>query len=214
MNIVLYYAPNACSLVPYVTLTEAGAEFEARSLDFRKRQHFSPEYLNVNPRHKVPVLVVDGRVLTENVAIQVWIARTFPDAGLLPDEPWQEAQAISILAWCASGIHPALSRINNPAKTCDVTDSGPSVRALAEKELLESYHIADSMLSGRNFFFNRFTAADAHFFWTFRRGTQFGLDLSTFKNCQAHFARMQERPSVRKVLAYEADVLAEFAAVA
>jgi glutathione S-transferase len=197
-----------------VTLTEAEAEFEPRPLDFRKRQHFSPNYLNVNPRHKVPALVVDGRVLTENVAIQVWIARTFPAAGLLPTDAWQEAQAISILAWCASGMHPALSRINNPAKTCGTPDSGESVRALAEKELFESYRIADGMLAGRAFFFDRFTAADAHFFWAFRRGTQFGLDLSAFKNCQAHFAHMQERPSVRKVLAYEADVLAQFAKVA
>jgi glutathione S-transferase len=214
MEILLYYAPNACSLVPYVTLTEAEAEFEVRPLDFRKRQHFSPEYLDVNPRHKVPALVVDGRVLTENVAIQVWIARTFPAAGLLPTDAWQEAQAISILAWCASGMHPALSRINNPAKTCETPDSGGSVRALAERELFESYRIADGMLAGRAFFFDRFTATDAHFFWAFRRGTQFGLDLSAFKNCQAHFARMQERPSVRKVLAYEADVLAQFAKVA
>jgi len=42
MDITLYYSPNACSLVPYITLTETGTNFETRPLNFRKRQHFSP----------------------------------------------------------------------------------------------------------------------------------------------------------------------------
>ena len=41
MQLILYYAPNACSLVPYVTLTEAGAPFEVHPLNFRKSQHMS-----------------------------------------------------------------------------------------------------------------------------------------------------------------------------
>ena len=43
------------------TLTEAGAKFEVRPLNFRKGQHMSPEYLKINPKHKVPLLVVDGK---------------------------------------------------------------------------------------------------------------------------------------------------------
>ena len=84
MQLILYYAPNACSLVPYVTLTEAGAPFEVHPLNFRKSQHMTPEYLRLNPKHKVPVLVIDEEPLTENVAIQIWIARHYPTARLLP----------------------------------------------------------------------------------------------------------------------------------
>ena len=105
MQLILYYAPNACSLVPYVTLTEAGAPFEVHPLNFRKSQHMTAEYLRLNPKHKVPVLVIDGTPLTENVAIQIWIARHFPAAKLLPADPMQELHAISLMAWCASGIH-------------------------------------------------------------------------------------------------------------
>ena len=49
MDIVLYYAPITCALAPYVTLTEAGATFEVRTLNFSKGQHNSPEYLKINP---------------------------------------------------------------------------------------------------------------------------------------------------------------------
>ena len=70
MKIELYYAPITCALAPYVTLTEAKADFEVRPLNFRKNQHHSPEYLKLNPKHKVPLLIVDGKVLSESVAIR------------------------------------------------------------------------------------------------------------------------------------------------
>src|SRR5919112_5539531 len=120
MQIVLYYAPIACSLVPYVTLTEAKANFESLPVNLRKGQQNTAEYLQINPKHKVPVLAVDGRLLTENVAIQTWIARAFPHAEVLPADPWQELEAISVMSWCASGIYPFLARINSPNKVCGV----------------------------------------------------------------------------------------------
>ena len=214
MEILLYYAPIACSLVPYVTLTEAGANFEVRTINLRKEQQRSADYLKLNPKHKVPLLVVDGKTLSENVAIQIWIARNFPKAKLLPADSWQELQAISILSWCSSGIHPYLARINSPSKVCDLPDTGESVRKMAVGPLLENYKIADGMLAGREYFFDHFTAADAHFFWCFRRGLQFKLDLSGFPNCSAHFERMTNRPSVQKLLSYEKAMLEEFAKAA
>jgi glutathione S-transferase len=214
MSLVLYYAPVTCALVPYVTLTEAGAPFEVRPLNFGKSQHMMPEYLAVNPKHKVPVLVVDGEPLSENVAIQIWIARNFPAARLLPASPWDELKAISLLAWCAAGMHPFVFRIFAPQRCCDLPGAADSVRRLAQEQLFENYRIADELLAGREFFFDHFTAADAHFFWCFRRGTQLGLDVSPFRNCLSHFERMKARPSVQKVLAYEAEVQGAFATAA
>ena len=78
-----------------------------------------------------------------------------------------------------------------------------SVRRLAQKLLHESYGIADDMLAGREYFFDHFTAADAHFFWCLRRGLQLDVDFSKFKNCVAHFERMKSRPSVQKVDVFE-----------
>ncbi|MBM4262924.1 MAG: glutathione S-transferase family protein [Deltaproteobacteria bacterium] len=211
MAIVLYYAPNTCALAPYVTLTEAGANFEARPLNFRKRQNFTPEYLKINPKHKVPALAVDGKILTENVAIHQWVHRTFPNAKILPADPWDQLQAISLHAWCASGIHPFLSRINNPGKVSDSAGSADSVVKFATEGLFENFKIGDDLLAGREYFFAHFTAPDAHFFWCCRRATQLGVDLSAFPNVVAHFKRMQERASVKKLLAFENEVNEAFA---
>src|SRR5262245_39771538 len=138
MEITLYYAPNTCALAPYITLTEAGANFEVRPLNHRKRQNFSFEYLKINPKHKVLSLVVDGKVLTENVAIHQWVHRVFFGAKILLSDPWDELQAISLHAWCASGIHPYLSRINNPPKVCDTTGASDSVVKFVTEFLFET----------------------------------------------------------------------------
>lgn len=214
MDIALYYAPIACSLVPYVTLTEANANFDVRPIDIRTRQQMTPEYLKLNPEHKVPLLVVDGKPLSQNPAIQIWIARNFPQARLLPADPWLELKAISLLSWCSAGVHPYLTRLNAPLKICDVPGSEEAVARIATAALFENYKIADDMLAGREYFFDHFTAVDAHFFWCFRRGSLFGLDQSRFANCTSHFERMKTRPSVQKVLAFEKSVQDQFAKAA
>jgi len=210
MKLTLYYAPITCSLVPYVTLTEAGAAFDVRPVNFLKGQHMTPDFLRANPKHKVPVLVIDGHPLTENVAIQIWIARNFPDAGLLPSDSMAEFEAISLMAWFASGIHPTLTPNLVPQRYCDMQGSEDNVRRCAQKLMLENFQVADDMLKGRKWFFDHFTAPDAYFFWCFRRGIQFKVDVSGFKNCMDHFHRVEQRPSVQKLLAYEAQQLEQF----
>lgn len=214
MKLELYYAPIACSLVPYVTLTEAGAPFEVHPVNMGKRQQMSADYLKVNPKHKVPVLVIDGEALSENVAIQQWIHRNFPQAKLLPADPMKELKAISLMAWCASGIHPYLGIINTPTRVCDMPGSEEHVKKAAANMVYETFKIADDMLANREWFFEHFTAPDAHFFWCFRRGAQVKLDVAQFKHCQAHFERMQKRASVQKVLAFEKQTQEAFAKAA
>src|SRR5262245_61860102 len=161
MMLTLYYAPMTCALVPYVTLTEAGADFDVQNVNTRGGQNHSPEFLRINPKHKVPVLVIDGEALTENVAIQIWISRHYPAARLLPLEPRDEIKAISLMAWCASGIHPHLTPNARPQNYCDLPGSEENVKRVANRLLCEDFTIADGMLNGREWFFAHFTAVDA-----------------------------------------------------
>ena len=206
MKLTLCYAPMTCALVPYVTLTEAGADFDVQNINTRAGQNRGPEFLALNPKHKVPVLVIDGEPLTENVAIQIWIARQFPKARLLPAAPKSEIKAISLMAWCASGIHPHLTPNVRPQNYCDLPGSEDGVKRVANKLLFEDLAIADGLLAGREWFFEHFTAVDAYFFWCFRRAMSFKLDVSAFTYCADHFERMKLRPSVQRVFAYEKQV--------
>jgi glutathione S-transferase len=206
MKLTLYYAPMTCALVPYVTLTEAGADFDVENVNTRNGGNRSPEFLRLNPKHKVPVLVIDGDPLTENLAIQIWIARQFPQAKLLPADPREEIKAISLMSWFGSGIHPHLTPNARPENYCDLPGSEESVKRAGNKMLFEDLAIADGLLAGREWFFSHFTACDAYFFWCFRRALSFKLDLAAFGHCAAHFGRVQLRPSVQKVIAHEKQV--------
>ena len=90
MNLIFYYGPITCSVVTHMALTESGANFDVRLVNLRRGAHRSPEYLRMNPKHQVPVLVIDSEPLTENVAILLWIARHFPRAQLMPSDDTDE----------------------------------------------------------------------------------------------------------------------------
>jgi glutathione S-transferase len=148
------------------------------------------------------------------VAIQIWIHRAFPQAKLLPQDPKQEIRAISLMAWFASTIHPHLTPNARPENYCDLPGSAEAVKRAGNKLLFEDFRIAEGLLAGREFFFDHFTAPDAYFFWCFRRAISFKLDLAAFPNCLAFVERLQQRPSLQKLLAHEQAVEAEFARTA
>lgn len=214
MKLTLCYAPQTCATVPFITLTEANADFEVMNLNSRSGQLRSPEFLKLNPKHKVPVLIIDGEALTENLAIQVWIARRYPAAKLLPQDSMQEIKAISLMSFFGSGIHPHLTPNARPENYCDLPGSSENVKKVGNKLLFEDFAVVEKMLEDREWFFDHFTAPDAYFFWCFRRAISFKLDLLQFKNCYAHFERMQQRASAQKLAAHERRVMEEFAKVA
>ena len=84
MSLKFFYAPGACSFVPHSMLELAGAEFEPVMVKLHKGEQNSDEYLALNPRGQVPVLVDDGEVVTQIVAILLHLDAKFPQAGILP----------------------------------------------------------------------------------------------------------------------------------
>ena len=91
--LTLYYAPGSSSFAAHIALNEIGAPFEGRRLSIPNKETRTPEYLAVNPAGKVPTLLIDGRVLTEVAAILFYLAKRFPEAGLLPADDDIERQA-------------------------------------------------------------------------------------------------------------------------
>jgi glutathione S-transferase len=211
MQLTLAYCPIACSMVPYILLVEAGAAFDVLKVNLFKNKHNTPEYLSINPKAKVPALIVNGDPLTENVAIQLWIDRQFPEANLMPRDSMAYHKAIAVLSWCSSAIHPKLTQQARPERYCAMPHTSDDVRALGASAMLDLFALADQQLAGRQWFFEHFTCADAYFYWCFRRGVQFHSDALKFSHCVEHMNRMDQRPSVQKLLAFEAQVQAEFA---
>jgi glutathione S-transferase len=92
----------------HIALHEIGVPFEARPMSFKNNDMRGAAFLALNPEGKVPVLLIDGRPLTEVAAILFYLARRFSDAELLPrDDPEAEAQALSWMSFCAATLHGA-----------------------------------------------------------------------------------------------------------
>jgi glutathione S-transferase len=185
--LTLYFAPGASSMAVHIALHEIGTAFEARPMSFRQKDMGSPAFLALNPEGKVPTLLVDGRPLTEVAAILFYLAKRFPDAGLLPgDDIEAEAQAISWMSFIASTLHPARKHGLDYAK--------------------QVYGIADRRL-GSGWAIGRYSIADIHLFRLYwRLANALKPSPETFPNLTAHYARMMARPAVQKTIEVESAV--------
>jgi glutathione S-transferase len=83
-DLVLFHAPNSRSTSALLMLEELGIEYDLHVLDINREEHRDPRYVAVNPMGKVPALLHNGAVVTEQVAILLYLADQFPEAGLAP----------------------------------------------------------------------------------------------------------------------------------
>ncbi len=205
MNTIdLYFSPGACSLVSLVALEEVGAIYTPHQVLLSRGDHKKPEYLELNPKGKVPLLVVNGAPLTENVAILTALSRLFPDAGLLPKQDWMaEVQALSMLAWCASGLHPYVTRLCLPQFICDDASAAPRIQQMAAEILVKNLAMLDQQLQDRAWFLGNWSAVDAYVLWVWRRIQAAPIETQAYTALAAHAQRMQHRPSVVRALAVE-----------
>ncbi|WP_341913411.1 glutathione S-transferase N-terminal domain-containing protein [Ferrovibrio terrae] len=204
-----YFSPGACSLATHIALEETGAAFTPKPTYTRKGQTRTPEYLALNPKGKVPMLGIDGKMLTENTAILTWLNRTYPNAKLLPSgDALKEAEALAFVAWCASGVHPVLSRFFGPQNFSDLPDSADNIKALATKANAANFALIEKALAGKDWLFGEWSVADGYIFVFFNWATKLGLDVSAYPNYAKHFERMKQRPAVQRALAREAEALA------
>ncbi len=198
----LYWYPGTCARIPYVALEEIGLPYEAVLVD--KLGVPDPAFAALNPKGKVPVLVADGRVITENPAIQTFLARRHPEARLLPaGDPVLEIEVLETISWFAAGVHPYVTRLRFPRFFTDRTDAHESIRAVARAQLEEAFTIIDARLQEREWLFDEWSLADVHLLWLWFRATGSGMDGAPFKRCIDHARRCEARPSVALVLERE-----------
>jgi glutathione S-transferase len=214
MKLELFHAPRACSIVSLIALYEAGADFTLHPVHTKKQQQRSPEYLRLNPKAKVPVLVIDGEPLTENIAILSWIASSFPAKALLPTDPRQAAKALSVMSWCASGMHPLMPRMNAPSRISDLPAAEESIRRMATEEMGRHFAIADGLFAKREWVGDRWSIADTYLWWVWERAGAYGLDRAPYSNFAAHAKRVEQRPTVQRALSLASELEARFAQAA
>jgi glutathione S-transferase len=163
--------------------------FELKLTALHREENRAPDYLQVNPEGKVPALIVDGRPLTEVAATLWYLARRYPQAGLLPQfgDIEAEARVISWMSFIAATIHPA--------------------RRIGDDRWREVFALAEQRLGADEWTVGRYSIADIHLFrlyWRFV--TTLNVAPGVYPNLSAHYDRMLARPAVQRTLEAEAAI--------
>ncbi|NLS19699.1 glutathione S-transferase [Rhizobium sp. P40RR-XXII] len=203
--LTFYSAPGSCALASLIALEESGLAYEHRRINLANGDQRQPEYLAINPKGRVPALVTDRGVITENVAILAYIAQIAPAAKLAPlDDPFEFAQMQSFNGYIASTVHVNHAHKGRGYRWTDDAVAIETMKAKVPQTMTEAFTlIEDKMLKGPWVMGEQYTVADGYLFTmeTWLPGD--GVDRSQFAKVSAHYARMLERSAVQKALAVE-----------
>lgn len=197
----LYYTPGACSLASHIALNEAGLAVELVKVDLRDGRKTSNgvDFLTVNPKGYVPALVLDdGSVLTEGVAILSYVADKAPAGALAPANGTMERyRLLEWLGFIATEVHKGFNPLWNPS-------TPETVRTAAVDRLMGRLTWIDGQLKERPFLTGgTFTIADAYLFTVVNWANFLKLDISGFAGLGAFMGRVAARPAVQKALKAE-----------
>ncbi|WOI83726.1 glutathione transferase GstA [Citrobacter braakii] len=196
----LFYKPGACSLASHITLRESGKDFTLDGVDLmKKRLENGDDFFAVNPKGQVPALLLDdGTLLTEGVAIMQYLADTVPDRQLLaPTSSLSRYKTIEWLNYIATELHKGSTPLFRPDTP---EDFKPTVRALLEKKM---QYVNDALQDNQWICGSRFSIADAYLFTVLRWAYAVKLNMAGLSNIDAYMARMAERPAVAAALKAE-----------
>lgn len=197
----LYFSPFACSLASHLAIVEAELPIVLRRAELRsKRCEDGHSLYDYNPLGQVPTLVLgEGSVLTENLAILVWLAEQAPPGRLAPSEGGMAR--IELLRWLAllgTEVHKkVLAMIFHPA-------APEPAREFARAEASKPLGVLDERLRERPWLLgDDFSVADAYLIWALNLLPHAGIPRETWPSLVAYFARALERPAVRRVFEVE-----------
>lgn len=200
----LFYSPGACSLGIHVLLEEIGAPYDLSLVNLREGQQFSPAFRAVNPKGKVPALLrPDGSVLTEFQSIAFWLAHSFPQAALLPDDMEHQIRIMELMDFIVASVHMrGFTLLKVPQKFAPESETAQTaIRAAGLAAAQDGLAVLSEALGDKEYFFGTFSVADAAAFYVTHWAKLENIPLSDALN--AFEARMRARPAVARALDQE-----------
>ncbi|MGJ4944278.1 glutathione S-transferase family protein [Bradyrhizobium sp. HKCCYLS1011] len=205
-RITLYYAPQTRATGTRVLLEELGAPYDLHVLNMKAGEQRQPAYLVVNPLGKVPAVSHRGQLVTEQVAVYIYLADLFPEAGLTPalDDPLR-GPYLRWIAYYGSSFEPALIDRYMQHTPAPVTQS-PYADYDTMLGALEA-----QLAKGPYLFGERMTAADVLWGTAFSWTLMFGL-VPKRDVFVSYAERMTARPAFQRVKTADEEMAAQHAA--
>ncbi|GAB2178158.1 glutathione S-transferase family protein [Dongia sp. agr-C8] len=197
-----FFGPQSCALASHIALEEAGADYEAVKLDLRAGDQRKPEYLKVNPKGRVPALVTDRGILTENPAILAYIAQTHPAKQLAPlGDAFAFGKIQAFNAYLCATVHVAHAHKLRGYRWADQQSSFDDMKQKVPETVAACFELIEhEMLEGPWVAGADFSIADPYLFTLSSWLEGDGVDPKRFPKVLDHRNRMAQRPAVHKVL--------------
>jgi glutathione S-transferase len=197
----LYFSKGACSLGVRITLHEIGIACEYIPVDLKaKKLANGDDFLKINPKGSVPVLVTDdNEVLTENAAIQIYLAEYKKAENMLPKVgDFKRYRVLEWLSYVSSDVHKAFGPLFNPAFPQDVKEK------LAIPNLKSKLSFLDKNLAQKMYLVgDDFTLPDSYLFVVLSWLPKVKIDMSEWPNVAGYFDNLKKRKSIEEALAEE-----------
>ncbi|AUX41736.1 glutathione S-transferase [Sorangium cellulosum] len=191
----LYEFPPTRSIRARWTLQELGVDFEAIEVNLLAGDHNRPEFRKINPAGKVPALVDGDFVVTESVAIALYLAEKYPQKRLLPTDLRQRAEVDRWLLFTVTELEQPLWRIIRHTSLYPEALRLPADVDLAGREFKDMAAVLEGHMQGRQFVVgDGVTVADFVLAYTLDWGNEAKL-LGDCPGLISYMERMYARPN-------------------
>src|SRR6476646_7418499 len=179
---------------------ELGLDYEHLPIEIGDAGARTPEFLAINPNGRLPVIVDDGFVLFESLAITLYLAKKHSNGTLYPGTLEGEAKAWQWSLWAVTEVDRgvniwSLHAVRLPPVERDTIKRDEALKVLAAPfKVLDVAVVKQEYLPG-----NDFTVADLNVAAVISRAVD--MDLSATPNLKAWLTRCLDRPADQKALA-------------
>lgn len=203
MTMKFYMTPGSCTTGIHILLEELELVFEVYVVNLMAGDQNREDFLAINPRGSIPVLVrEDGSALTDFQAIAWWLARQYPKAGLLPANIEAEVNVLEVMNYTIGTIHmQGFARIFTTDKFTPNEAEHEWVKQQGRQIINKGFAVINDLLSERGYVIDTFSIADAALFYVEFWADK--TDIALPEACQRHYELMLQRPRVRQVLMEE-----------
>lgn len=205
-HITLFHSPQTRSSAVLLLLEELQADYELHVLNMKAGEQRQPAYLAINPMGKVPAILHGGTLVTEQVAIFLYLADLYAEAGLAPalTDP-QRGTYLRWMVFYGSCFEPAMMDRSQQREVSSPMSSPYGRYEDTVNLLLEQLGKGPYLLG------ERFSAADL--LWGMALSWMVGFKLmASTPVVEAYIARFNARPVVARVMASDAELAARHAA--
>jgi len=198
----LYTAQTPNGQKASIALEELGLDYETHWVHIDREEQLKPEFLAMNPNHKIPVIEDEGQAIWESGAILLHLGEKYdPEGRILPNDSKLRMEAIQYAFFQTGGVGPNLGRLGQALRK--EGEKNTEMISIFAGELTRLMGVIDRILADdREYLAGPYTIGDImHFPWLRIVQNIGSKELLEFPRLVSWLDRIAARPAVQRGMA-------------